>query len=161
MAVSVAGRTIRKLAVNSPLKRSKILCCHTTNAIPQKSLFQERFGRDASKSYTPTSPFSTSQKLLKSTPAKGTYVDLIRSQQVIKDNDEECMEVLLSPESRFLPYYKSQPLIQDGGHEPVLLKHEEIQVDFFCRQSIIFSQITLLLINLKDVNECLNTAMII
>jgi len=139
MAVSLAGRTIRKLAVNSPLKRSKILCCHTTNAIPHKSLlFQECFGRDASKSYTPTSPFSTSQKLLKSTPAKGTYVDLIRSQQVIKDNDEECMEVLLSPESRFLPYFKSQPLIQDGGHEPVLLKHEEIQVDFFALNRLSF-----------------------
>merc|ERR1719150_1821593 len=106
--VSLAGRTIRKLAVNSPLKRSKILCCHTTNAIPHKSLlFQECFGRDASKSYTPTSPFSTSQKLFKSTPAKGTYVDLIRSQQVIKDNDEECSEFgrvgwLIKPWLRFL-----------------------------------------------------------
>ena len=52
---------------------------------------------------------------------------LIRRQQVLKENDEECRRVLTSPASRFLPYFKGQPLVRQGTHQPVLLTRAEVE----------------------------------
>jgi len=55
-----------------------------------------------------------------------SYVQVIRKQQLLKENDEECLAALKSTHSRFLLYYKGQPLLQEEGHRPLLVSYQDL-----------------------------------
>jgi len=71
--------------------------------------------------------YSTTCCCYSATSKESSYVGLIRRQQVLKESDEECRRVLTSPASRFLPYFKGQPLVRQGTHQPVLLTRAEVE----------------------------------
>ena len=54
------------------------------------------------------------------------YVNKIRRQHQLRENDQLCLETLERPTSRFLVYHKGQPLLKADDYEPVFVGFKEI-----------------------------------